>query len=68
MKRTKSKEEPIHLFFPNPHNSWSRIDMVWMNAELRRDIEEVEIMLNIWASFKSEMEGTKKKKREGGGL
>uniref|UniRef100_A0A2D4M1Y7 Endonuclease/exonuclease/phosphatase domain-containing protein n=1 Tax=Micrurus spixii TaxID=129469 RepID=A0A2D4M1Y7_9SAUR len=37
------------IFFSNPHQSWSRIDMIWMDSELLEKTEAVEILPNTWA-------------------
>uniref|UniRef100_A0A2H6MVV2 Endonuclease/exonuclease/phosphatase domain-containing protein n=1 Tax=Micrurus carvalhoi TaxID=3147026 RepID=A0A2H6MVV2_9SAUR len=36
-------------FFSNPHKSWSRIDMIWMDLEFLEKIETMEILPNSWA-------------------
>uniref|UniRef100_A0A2D4EWV0 Endonuclease/exonuclease/phosphatase domain-containing protein n=1 Tax=Micrurus corallinus TaxID=54390 RepID=A0A2D4EWV0_MICCO len=36
-------------FYSNPHKSWSRLEMAWMNAKLGNQLDTIEIMTNVWA-------------------
>uniref|UniRef100_A0A2D4PQA1 Endonuclease/exonuclease/phosphatase domain-containing protein n=1 Tax=Micrurus surinamensis TaxID=129470 RepID=A0A2D4PQA1_MICSU len=36
-------------FYSNPHKSWSRIDMAWVNGNLLKEVQDIKILTNIWA-------------------
>uniref|UniRef100_A0A2D4G8N2 Uncharacterized protein n=1 Tax=Micrurus corallinus TaxID=54390 RepID=A0A2D4G8N2_MICCO len=48
--RTLNPGETQFTFYSNPHKSWSRIDMAWVNGDLNKNIERIETMPNIWAN------------------
>uniref|UniRef100_A0A2D4L267 Endonuclease/exonuclease/phosphatase domain-containing protein n=1 Tax=Micrurus paraensis TaxID=1970185 RepID=A0A2D4L267_9SAUR len=45
--RRLNLEKKEYTFYSNPHKSWSRLDMVWMNIELGSELESIKIMTNV---------------------
>uniref|UniRef100_A0A2D4NW29 Uncharacterized protein n=1 Tax=Micrurus surinamensis TaxID=129470 RepID=A0A2D4NW29_MICSU len=38
-----------YIFYSNMHQSWSKIDMIWMIPELNGNVQEIEIETKLWA-------------------
>uniref|UniRef100_A0A2D4IHN6 Endonuclease/exonuclease/phosphatase domain-containing protein n=1 Tax=Micrurus lemniscatus lemniscatus TaxID=129467 RepID=A0A2D4IHN6_MICLE len=47
--RERNQGRNQYTYYSNRHQSWSRIDMVWMSMELNSEVNEVEIGTNLWA-------------------
>uniref|UniRef100_A0A2D4PIH6 Endonuclease/exonuclease/phosphatase domain-containing protein n=1 Tax=Micrurus surinamensis TaxID=129470 RepID=A0A2D4PIH6_MICSU len=47
--RKLNPKEKQFTFYSNPHQSWTQIDMVWMNGEIVNELKEIEILPNKWA-------------------
>uniref|UniRef100_A0A2H6ND72 Endonuclease/exonuclease/phosphatase domain-containing protein n=1 Tax=Micrurus carvalhoi TaxID=3147026 RepID=A0A2H6ND72_9SAUR len=47
--RTLNPMEQKFTYYSNPHKSYSRIDMVWTNIDIGKEIEKIEILPNTWA-------------------
>ena len=49
--RTRHPNRRDYTFYSNRHKSWSIIDNCWMSAEITHQVEDIEILPNIYADF-----------------
>uniref|UniRef100_A0A2D4F4V0 Uncharacterized protein n=1 Tax=Micrurus corallinus TaxID=54390 RepID=A0A2D4F4V0_MICCO len=47
--RKLNPEVTQFTFYSNPHKSWSRLGMAWVNSDLLKDIQEIKILINTLA-------------------
>uniref|UniRef100_A0A8C7E2H6 exodeoxyribonuclease III n=1 Tax=Naja naja TaxID=35670 RepID=A0A8C7E2H6_NAJNA len=47
--RRLNPDKKQFTFYSNPHQIWTRIEMIWMNGEVANELKGTEILPNEWA-------------------